>query len=195
MLKSIYPIISLVLFWITIIFVASLLLRVAFNYADPNPFGKIGKIAFKLRRITNRFVEPAAFFLAGYGIDKRLAPILPAFLAIIVAYFSLQIIGNAFFILDGLVVSGNTGNTKAIFGFLLYGLLSTFSLLIFVRVIFSWFLFGGRAFQRFVYRVTDPVLLPVKKLIPPIAMFDLSAMIVLIVVNLLASFVLRAFVN
>jgi len=37
-------------------------------------------------------------------------------------------------------------------------------------------------------------MLPVQKLIPPFGMFDISAMIVLIVIGLLQNFVLRAFV-
>jgi uncharacterized protein YggT (Ycf19 family) len=44
-------------------------------------------------------------------------------------------------------------------------------------------------------RVTDPIMLPVQKLIPPVGMFDISAMIVLIVISLLQSFVLNAFVR
>jgi YggT family protein len=195
MLKSIYPIISLIVFWAAIVFVATMFLRLIFNYADPNPFGKIGRLAYKLRKFTNRFVEPGAKMLAGYGVDTRLAPLVPSLLGIFSAYFVLQLIGNAFFILDGLVVSGNSGNIKAVIGFLLYGVISLISLSILIRVIFSWFHFGGRAFQSLIYRVTDPILLPVKRIIPPVGMFDLSAMIVLILINLLGGVVLRAFVN
>jgi uncharacterized protein YggT (Ycf19 family) len=37
-------------------------------------------------------------------------------------------------------------------------------------------------------------MLPVQRLIPPVGMFDLSAMIVLILISLLQTVVLRAFV-
>jgi uncharacterized protein YggT (Ycf19 family) len=44
-------------------------------------------------------------------------------------------------------------------------------------------------------RVTNPILLPVQKVIPPVGMFDLSAMIVLIVIMLLQAVVLNIFVH
>jgi uncharacterized protein YggT (Ycf19 family) len=44
-------------------------------------------------------------------------------------------------------------------------------------------------------RVTDPIMLPVQRLIPPVGMFDLSAMIVLIVIGLLQSVVLNIFIG
>ena len=43
--------------------------------------------------------------------------------------------------------------------------------------------------------MTDPILLPVQKLIPPIGMFDLSAMIVLLLIGFLQSIVLNLFVH
>jgi YggT family protein len=44
-------------------------------------------------------------------------------------------------------------------------------------------------------RVTDPILLPVQRLIPPIGMFDISAMIVLLLISFLQSIVLNVFVR
>jgi uncharacterized protein YggT (Ycf19 family) len=44
-------------------------------------------------------------------------------------------------------------------------------------------------------RVTDPIMIPVQKVIPPLGMFDLSAMVVLIVIGLLQAFVLSVFVR
>jgi len=44
-------------------------------------------------------------------------------------------------------------------------------------------------------RVTDPIMIPVQRLIPPIGMFDISAMLVLILIGLLQSVVLNIFVR
>ncbi|MCC6328241.1 MAG: YggT family protein, partial [Acidobacteria bacterium] len=44
-------------------------------------------------------------------------------------------------------------------------------------------------------RVTDPIMLPVQRLIPPVGMFDLSGMIVLILIMFLQSIVLNIFVR
>jgi YggT family protein len=43
--------------------------------------------------------------------------------------------------------------------------------------------------------VTDPILVPVRKLIPPIGMFDISAMLVLLLISFLQSIVLNVFVR
>jgi len=97
-------------------------------------------------------------------------------------------------VIDGLSTGIEKGNVKMIVGFILYALLSILVLFIFIRFIASWFVFTRNTFLGFVMRVTNPIMLPVQKLIPPFGMFDISAMIVLIVIGLLQNFVLRAFV-
>jgi YggT family protein len=192
--KFVYPYISLVVTVAFLIFLAALILRLIFNYTDPNPFGKIGRFSYHLKKRTDRFVYPAARFLANFRVDTRLAPIVTILIAGILTYFGLQVISNTFFVIDGLTASVGAGNIKAFIGFVLYGLLSVLILFIFIRFISAWFVFTRNTFLGFVHRVTNPILLPVQKLIPPIGMFDLSAMIVLILIGLLQTLVLRLFV-
>lgn len=192
--KLVYPYISLVVTIAFLIFLAALILRLIFNYSDPNPFGKIGRFSYHLKKRTDRFVYPAARFLANFRVDTRLAPLVTALIAGIFTYFGLSIIHNTLFVIDGLTTGVITGNVKAFIGFVLYGLLSVLILFIFIRFISFWFVFTRNTFLGFVMRVTDPILLPVQKLIPPIGMFDISAMIVLIFIGLLQTIVLRVFV-
>jgi YggT family protein len=191
---TVYPIVSLVVWIAFLAFLALLILRLIFNYADPNPFGAIGRFGFRIRKITERFVYPAARFLANFRVDVRLAPIITILIALVLTYFGLQIIGNTFFVIDGLMAGVASGNPKVFIGFVLYGILSLLVLFIFIRFISSWFVFHRNTFLGFVRRVTDPILLPVQKIIPPIGVFDISAMIVLILIGLLESVVLRIFV-
>lgn len=193
--NSVYSIIWQIFFYALLIFVALMILRLIFNYADPNPFGKIGRFSFDLKRRTDRFVYPAARLLANFRIDTRLAPIVTILISAVLVFFALQIIWNTFFIIDELSKGIINGNVKAIIGILLYAFLSVFVLFVFIRFISSWFVFTRNAFLEFVRRVTDPVLIPFQKLIPPVGMFDISAMIVLILIQLLQTFVLRAFVS
>lgn len=190
----VYPIFFLITWSLFGVFMAILLLRLVFNYSDPNPFGKIGRFGFKVRKLTEKWVYPAARFFAMYRIDTRLAPLLTIFIALVFTYFFTQIVGNTFFVIDGLTAGILTGNAKAITGFILYGLLSLLILFIFIRFLASWFVFSRKTFMAFVMRVTDPVMLPVQRLIPPIGMFDLSAMLVLLLIGFLQSIVLRIFV-
>jgi YggT family protein len=191
---TVYPIVWLVLWSAFLLFLTLLILRLIFNYSDPNPFGKIGRFGFKIRKITERFVYPSARFLANFRVDTRLAPLVTIFIALVLTYFTSQIISNTFFVIDGLREGVASGNTKMFIGFVLYGLLSVLVLFIFIRFIASWFVFARGTFLDFVMRVTNPIMIPFQKIIPPLGMFDLSAMIVLILIGLLQSFVMSVFV-
>jgi YggT family protein len=69
---------------------------------------------------------------------------------------------------------------------LLMMLLLTYTVLIIVSVILSWF--GGRArhpIGPLIYQLTEPVLRPFRKVIPPIAGIDLSPLFALIAIRFL----------
>jgi len=191
---NVYPIVWLVAAIAFLIFAALLVLRLIFNYTDPNPFGKIGRFSYHLKKRTDRFVYPAARFLANFRVDTRLAPLLTLLIALVLTYIGVQIIGNTFFVIDGITTSIIKGNVSAFIGFVLYGLLSALVLFIYIRFISSWFVFARNTFLGFVMRVTNPIMLPVQRLIPPIGMFDISALLVLIFIGLLQTLVLRLFV-
>jgi len=194
MLSTIYPIISLIFLVVTSIFVAVMILRLIFNYSDPNPFGKVGRFSYKLKKTTDRFVYPSARFLANFRVDTRLAPLVTIFIATILSYFLLGIIQNTFFVVDGLTAAIAANNAKALVGFVLYALISIYILFIFIRFISAWFVFTRSTFLGFVQRVTDPILIPAQRLIPTIGMFDISAMLVLLLLGFLQTIILRTFV-
>jgi len=78
---------------------------------------------------------------------------------------------------------------------LLCTLLNLYLLAVFVRIILSWFPIspGGAMAQvfSFLYSITEPVLGPVRRAIPPIGgMFDFSPIIVIIGIELIGSAVL-----
>ena len=191
---TVYPIVWMVLWGAFLVFLLLMILRLIFSYADPNPFGSVGRFGFKIRKLTEKSVYPAARFLANFRVDTRLAPLVSIFVALVFTYFASQIIGNTFFVIDGLTTGVVAGNPKMVLGFILYGLLSILVLFIFIRFLAQWFVFTRNTFLAFVMRVTDPIMLPVQRLIPPIGMFDISAMIVLIAIFLLQSIVLRMLV-
>ncbi len=193
MLLPIYPFISSIVFYAALLFIALLLLRLVFSYTDPNPFGTVGRFAFTIRKITERFVYPAARLLAQFGVNIKFAPLVTIFLTVVVAYFSLGIIYNTFFIIDVLAASIADGNIKAFVGVLLYAAISIFVLFIFIRFLSSWFVFSRNTFLGFVGRVTDPVLIPLRRLIPPVGMFDISAMILLLLLGFLQTIIRNTF--
>lgn len=193
--KVVLPIISLVIWGLFAAFALLLLLRLIFNFSDPNPFGKIGRLGFKIRKITEKYVYPAMRFLATYRIDVRWAPLLTLLISLVLFYFALQIIGSTFFIIDGLTAGIMAGSGKIIAGYIIYALLSILVLFIFIRVLSSWFVFSKNTFMGFVKRVTDPIILPVQRVIPPLGMIDISALLVLILISFLQTIVMRTFVT
>jgi len=178
-----------------LVFLFFMVLRLIFNYADPNPFGAIGRFGFKIRKVTEKWIYPAARFLATFRVDTRLAPLVTLFIGLVLTYFASGIVQNTFFVIDGLTAGVIMGNPKMVIGFVLYGLLSVLVLFIFIRFLSQWFVFTRKTFLGFVMKVTNPILLPVQKLIPPIGMFDISAMLVLIFIGFLQSIVLNIFVR
>ncbi len=193
LLRTVYPWLWNIVVIALLIFVGLLILRLIFNFSDPNPFGKIGRFSYHLKKRTDRFVYPAARLLASYRIDTRYAPIISMLVAVVLVFFALSIVQNAFFVIDVLALGIGNGNVGWIVGIILYAALALLSLFIFLRFLASWFVYTRNTFFGFVERVTNPILLPARRLIPPVGMFDLSAMLVLIVIQLLQGVVLRVF--
>lgn len=193
--KEIYPYISLFVTFAFVVFAVVLLVRLVFNFSDPNPFGKIGRFSYHLKKQTDSFVYPAARFLANFRINTKYAPLVTLFIAGVLTYFGLGIVRNTFYIIDGLSAAIRDSNISAFVGFVLYGALSAYVLLILIRFVSMWFVFKRNTFLGFVQRVTDPVLIPFRRLIPPIGMFDISAMILLILISFLQMIVLNIFVG
>jgi len=71
----------------------------------------------------------------------------------------------------------------------LINLLTTlFSLLVLARIVFSWLqLDRYNPIVNFVFQLTEPILAPIRNILPPVAMFDFSPMVAL----LLLDFVIR----
>jgi YggT family protein len=70
-----------------------------------------------------------------------------------------------------------------------------YTLIIFGRILLSWFpISRGSAMEgiyNFLYQVTEPVLGPVRRALPPLGGFDLSPIVVIFGLNLLASAFVR----
>ena len=75
---------------------------------------------------------------------------------------------------------------------LLGQLVQLYVILIFVRIILTWFPIqpGTMMAQLFsvLYRVTEPVLGPARRVIPPIGMFDISPIIVIFALQIIAQY-------
>ena len=73
---------------------------------------------------------------------------------------------------------------------------STLSFLIFARVILSWIRISpydpkwGQIVTT-IYQLTDPIIEPVRRILPPMGGLDFSPIIVLFLLNMLRNFIIR----
>ena len=152
-----------------------MVLRVVADGLDLNPFGWASRT---IRRLSDPLVVPVRGGLRGFGVDPKFAPLLVILIVILLGFFVLQLVGTIATTVAGIIVSVQSGAVVAALGFILYGLLSIYILLIFVRIIFSW---GGLSYtnriMRFLVDTTEPLLGPLRRVIPPLGPMDISPIV------------------
>ncbi len=161
-----------------------MLARLALNYADLNPFSRP---VMYLRRWTDPLVNPVRRSLSQFGFGPNIAPLVTILIAILVGWFATLLAESILLKTAGGVLMsaqklpGQQSALIGMIGWVLYGLLDVYSLLIFIRIIFSW---GNISYtnrvMRFLVNATDPLLVPLRRMIPPLGMFDLSALVAFI---------------
>src|SRR5689334_15046571 len=141
---------------IIIAIIVLMFLRLIADAADLNPFGWASRT---IRRLTDGFLLPVRGGLRNVGADPKFAPLVVILLSVLLGYFAWQLIGTIASTLEGVISSARAGSMIALLGFILYGLISIYILLIFMRIIFSW---GMVSYQnrvmRFLVDTTEPFL-------------------------------------
>ena len=160
-------------------------LRVVANQADLNPFGWS---SLTIRRLTDPFIGPIRRALMGFGVDPKYAPLATILLVILVGWFALQLISSVVNTLAGIIVSIGGRSFVPVIGYLLYGMVSLYILLIFIRIIFSWGMasYSNRV-MRFLVNVTEPMLGPLRRIVPLVGTFDISPIVAFMILWLLQS--------
>jgi YggT family protein len=192
---TIFFVISYAIKAIIVVTVFLMLVRLILNLIDVNPFGFL---MLNVRRITDPLVSPMRRGLINFGADPKFAPLVVILLVILLGYFALSLSSTVLTSLLGILSAVQQGSPTGLIGWILYGLLSLYSTLIVIRIVFSWgsVSYANRV-MRFLVNVTDPLLLPLRRTIPPVGMFDISALIALLMLWLLqtavAATLLRGF--
>lgn len=157
-----------------------MVLRLVADGLDLNPFGWMSRT---IRRLTDGLLLPVRGGLRNMGMDPKFAPLVAILLVILVGFFFLQLVQTIFFTIAGVWHSALSGNVIRILGFILYGFLSIYSLFILMRVIFSWgqVSYGNRV-MRFLYHTTEPLLGPLRRMIPPLGWIDLSPFVAFLLI-------------
>lgn len=156
-----------------------MILRLVGDAADFNPFGWVSRT---LRQLTDPFVVPVRGTLREVGIDPKFAPLVVILVSILLGYFLLQLMATIAMTATGVITSLQTGALISVLGFILYGLISFYILLLFMRIIFSW----GRVsysnrIMRFLVNTTEPLLSPLRRIIPPLGPLDISPIVAFLI--------------
>src|SRR5262249_19544036 len=150
------------------------------NYADWNFFGWP---AVTIRRLTDPLVVPVRRALMSFTVDPKYAPIVTILVTILLGWIVLQVTGNLLDTTGAVMKSVQDGSGPRGLVYVLYWLLGFYQLLIFVRIIFSWVMVSYRSrLMRFLVNATEPLLAPLRRLIPPVGRFDISPIVAFFVV-------------
>jgi YggT family protein len=167
---------------VTAVIIAGILLmvfRMIANYADLNPFAWT---SLTVRRLTDPFVLPVRRALMGFGVDPKYSPLVVILIVILLGYFVLQLASTIAGTLSGLIFSLQQGAMVSALGFILYGLISIYILLIFIRIIFSWGMVSySNRIMRFLVNTTEPLLGPLRRMIPPLGAMDISPIVAFLI--------------
>jgi YggT family protein len=160
---------------IKIIIVAAIVLmiiRLITDAMDLNPFAWTSRT---VRRLTDGFVMPVRGGLRQVGVEPKFAPLVVIVLVFILGYFVYQLADTIGDTIVGVWNSGRRGAVITAIGFLIYGLLSIYLILIIARVVFSWGQISYRnRVMRFLFNTTEPLLGPLRRMLPPLGWIDIS---------------------
>ena len=164
---------------IIVVVILLMILRLIGDAADLNPFAWASRT---LRRVTDPFVIPVRGALRHAGVDPKFAALVVILVSILLGFFVLQLVSTIAMTMSGVITSLQVGAFISVLGFILYGLLSIYSLLILMRIIFSW---GMVSYQnrvmRFLVNATEPLLGPLRRMIPPLGWIDISPIVAFLI--------------
>ncbi|HWP55685.1 MAG TPA: YggT family protein [Pyrinomonadaceae bacterium] len=159
------------------------ILRSIFNYIDVNPFSWHAR---NVRRATDPVIMPVRRMLMAFRLDPKVAPFILIIMLIVIGYLIVQIAGTLLNTVAGIFFAVTERKASApigIAGYLLFGFLGLYTLSIFVRIVMSWF---GTSYanplMRFLIRFTEPLLGPLRRMLPTVGMFDVSPIVAFLVV-------------
>jgi YggT family protein len=166
---------------VILVVIALMLARLILNKADLNPFSRP---VIMVRRWTDPLVNPVRRPLVQMGVSPNVTPLVVILIAILLGYFATIFFGTVLFTIKGLLESVRDGRPIAIVGYVIYGTLAMYSLMIFVRIVISWGVSPHNRLLHFLIRATEPVLGPFRRVIPPIGFMDISPIVVFFLLDL-----------
>ena len=185
-IESIASFITTGLFAVTAAAILLVLLRSLFKYLDVNPFKWSVRT---VGRLTDPVIHSVRRLLISFRIEPRVAPFVAVVLIIVFGYLLFMLADCLLNTAAGILYALSrpwAGAPRAMIGYFIFGFLGLYTLLIILRILFSYLTAGyGNRWVRFMFRATEPLLAPLRRMIPTVGMFDVSPIVAFIVLYLL----------
>ncbi len=185
-IQSIASFITPALITVTAAAILLILLRSLFKYLDRNPFNWSVRT---VGRLTDPVIHSVRRMLIGFRIEPRVAPFIAVVLIMVFGYLTFMLAENILNTAAGIFYALSrpwTGAPVAMIGYVLFGFLGFYTLMIFLRILFSYLITGyPNRWVRFLFRSTEPLLAPLRRMIPTVGMFDVSPIVAFVILYLL----------
>lgn len=134
-----------------------------------NPFSQ------SIVKLTQPIVAPLRRVIPSIG-NVDLATVIFAYVLSVLKFITLIFISNGQFVFDmGFLVWGGLSLVKAIGGLLFWILL--------LRAILSWVSQGRSPVEYVMTQLTEPLLAPIRRILPPMGGFDLSVLVLFLILQ------------
>jgi YggT family protein len=156
-----------------------MIVRLIVDAMDLNPFAWTSRT---VRRLSDGLVIPVRGGLRQLGMDPKFAPLAVILVVILLGFYLAWLIRTIAGTIAGVLLSVQRGAMFEVIGHILYGLLSIYILLIGIRIVFSWGRVSYRnRVMRFLVDVTEPLLGPLRRMIPPLGWIDISPIVAILI--------------
>jgi uncharacterized protein YggT (Ycf19 family) len=168
---------------IILIIILLMVVRLIANAADLNPFAWTSR---SIRRLSDPFVFPVRSSLLALGVDPKYAALVVILIGILLGWFVLQLSDTIKTTTIGLILSIQNAAPVLALGFIIFGLVSIYILLILIRIIFSWGMVSySNRIMRFLVNTTEPMLGPLRRILPTLGPLDISPIVAYLILWLL----------
>lgn len=169
--------------WAIAVFIVGVIVlmvvRLIVDALDLNPFGWMSRT---MHRLTDGLIIPVRGGLRNVGMDPKFAPLVVILIVILLGFFLLRLVAAIVATIGGVLISVRDGAMISVLGYILYGAISIYILLIIIRIVFSWGRVSYRnRIMRFLFDVTEPLLGPLRRIIPPLGWIDISPIVAFII--------------
>ncbi len=159
--------------------IALMVIRLIADAANLNPFSRLSLL---IRQLSDPFVFRMRRGLMGFGIDPKYSPIVVILIAILLGFFVLQLAETLAYTAAGLLYSVRDGAMVSALGFIIYGAVSLYIIFIFMRIVFSWGMVSySNRIMRFLVNTTEPLLGPLRRIVPPLGSLDISPIVAFLI--------------